>query len=125
MAVIVSKEIMDIGRTEGVPEATIYDLANQFSAVYPEDWQAMLKDRLHADGKDRARQRRVEEKQRTIQGLRLQLATAKNEDLEPSLDEEIKRMEGELGKLAEKRAARNSEKVSAAKAAKGGKGSEE
>ena len=90
-----------------------------------EDWQAMLKDRLHADGKDRARQRRVEEKQRTIQGLRLQLATAKNEDLEPSLDEEIKRMEGELGKLAEKRAARNSEKVSAAKAAKGGKGSEE
>jgi hypothetical protein len=123
MAVVVSKEILEIGRTEGIPVPTILDLANQFSAVYPDEWERLLVERLHADGKDRARVRRVEEKQRQLQSLRRDVATAKNEDLEPALDEEIKKLESELTELAKKRAKRSAEKVAVAKAAaKGGEG---
>lgn len=90
---------LDLGRSAGMGEQELYNLADQFRSVYPETWETLLTERLMQAKDKSGDSKRIAEKKDLIRRLEDQLRMAGLENLEKDLDKRITELQKKLGKI--------------------------
>jgi hypothetical protein len=98
--VTLNEETVKMGAEAGLSVQALYDLADQFRSVYPDNWETLLTDRL-LQGKDQAvDKKRIAEKRELVRQLENQWTEIKHnsENLEKDLDKRIADLQKRIGK---------------------------
>lgn len=90
---------LDLGRSAGMGDQEIYNLADQFRSVYPDTWESLLTDRLMQNKDKSGDNKRIAAKRDLIRKLQDQLRMASLENLEKYLDKEIAELQKKLEKV--------------------------
>ena len=96
--IVLSSVTLELGRSAGMSDYEIYDIADQFRSVYPESWETLLTDRLMQNKDKSADKKRVAEKRDLIRQLEHQLAEINPGNLEKDLDRRIADLQKRVGK---------------------------
>lgn len=94
-----SDATIELGRSSGMSEQEIYNIADQFRTVYPETWETLLTDRLMQNKDKSADKKRLAEKKeliRTLENQYYEMTHGVGE--EKDLDKRIADLQKRIGK---------------------------
>lgn len=95
--VTLSEATLDLGREAKMSDQAIYDLADQFRSVYPDNWETLLTERLMERKDTSADRTRIAEKKELIRQLENQLYEINAAKLEKDLDKRIADLQKRIG----------------------------
>jgi hypothetical protein len=87
---LLSEQALALVKEIGMGEQEAYDLGRQFFAVYPDNWETMLLERLEQRRGQSTENIRIAEKRELIRAKENQLRALDRVNLEKSLDKRLK-----------------------------------
>lgn len=97
--VTLSDATLDLAKSAGMGDQEVYNLADQFRSVYPDNWETLLTERLMQAKDKSGDNKRIAGKRELIRQLQDQLRMASLDNLEKYLDKEIAELQKKLAKL--------------------------